>query len=348
LKEYRKLLIKEIRQETADAKSFLLQAIDGDEISYRAGQFLTFVFNSGEEEKRRSYSFSSAPGIDALPAITVKRVANGEFSRQFTDSFKIGDVLLSSGSSGFFVLPDSFATVKQIFLFAAGSGITPIYSLIKTILHHHLSIKLVLVYSNKNEKSTIFLSALRELEKRYGEQLRIVWLFSDSKNLLQARLSRLVLEDLLQRYRHYDKNEVLYYICGPYYYMLMVQIVLKGQGVEQANIKKENFNTDQPVLAEPAAPDTGTHRLKIFFEGQEYQSTIAYPDSILTVAKKLGLAVPYSCEAGRCGACAATCLSGKVWMAYNEVLMDDEIAKGKVLTCKGHPLNSDIVISWDK
>lgn len=348
MKEYRKLLIKEIRQETADTKTFVLQAIDGAGISYRAGQFLTFVFDKGEQEKRRSYSFSSAPGIDPLPAITVKRVANGEFSRQFTDRFKVGDVLLSSGGSGFFVLPDSLATIKQIFLFAAGSGITPIYSLIKTILHHHHSIKLVLVYSNKNEKGTIFLNELRDLEKRYPDQLRIVWLFSDSKNLLQARLSRLVLEDILHRHQLYDKNEVLYYMCGPYYYMLMIQIVLKGQGIEQAHIKKENFNTDQPVITEPAAPDTGTHQLKIFFEGKEYQSTIAYPDSILTVAKKLGLAVPYSCEAGRCGACAATCLSGKVWMAYNEVLMDDEIAKGKVLTCKGHPLNSDIVISWDK
>jgi ferredoxin-NADP reductase len=132
---YKTLRVSSIKAETADCKTFFLATIDDEPVLYQPGQFLTFVFSKPGGEERRSYSISSAPVLQEALSVTIKRVANGEYSRKLTDHIRPGDLLTTIGAGGFFVLPEDIQQYRQIFFIAAGSGITPVYSLIKTILY---------------------------------------------------------------------------------------------------------------------------------------------------------------------------------------------------------------------
>lgn len=339
---YRTYEVVKVISETDNAKSFELQPSDGTGINYEAGQFITLVFRKGEKEDRRSYSFSSAPALKEPMGITVKRVVNGEYSRQLLNRIKVGDILTSSGVAGFFRLPKEFSHVDQFVFLAAGSGITPAYSLLKTILYTSEA-PIILFYSNHSERETIFHNELIELQKKFYQRLKIEFLYSHPDKQ-RRRLSKLLLNSLLEKYK-IPLTQSLFYLCGPADYMLMAGISLITAGVPEVNIKKENFNTRKHTI-KPAPPDTEAHRVQLSINNSSYEFTIQYPDTILSAAKKLNIHLPYSCEAGNCGSCTATCVSGKTWMAYNEVLTDEEIVKGKVLTCQGYPVEGDIVIEY--
>ncbi len=195
---YKTIIIKEIKEEVKGFKTFVFE--EGHHIHYKAGQYLTLVQNSREgEEVRRSYSITSSPVLDEPLSIGVKRVENGFFSRQLIDNAKPGDELVTIGSGGFFVLPDDIQQYHQVFFFAAGSGITPVYSLLKTGLHLHPQLSFVLIYSNASAGKTVFLSPLQELQKLFPHRFHLELLFSDSANLFKARLHRdLILESVYQ------------------------------------------------------------------------------------------------------------------------------------------------------
>ncbi|MES1216255.1 MAG: iron-sulfur cluster-binding domain-containing protein, partial [Bacteroidota bacterium] len=326
---YKEIQITKIIAETHEAKSFEFIAKGDWNTNYQAGQFITLVFNNKGKEDRRSYSFSSAPVLNEPMRITVKRIANGEYSRHLIHHVSEGDVLNSSGISGFFKLPENFSDVKHFFFLAAGSGITPVYSLLKTLLYT-TDTTVTLVYSNHNEKSTIFYKELLQLQLQFEERFKIQFLFSHINNIHKSRLSKWVLTELLVQF-NIPLQETLFYMCGPVDYMLMAGITLVTAGVPQRNIKKEIFST-QKHHVKPVPPDTDKHEAELHINDHVYKLQVQYPDTILAAAKKQNIHLPYSCEAGNCGSCAATCTKGKVWMAYNEVLMDDEIAKGKILT----------------
>lgn len=337
---YQQLLVTEIIPETTTASTFVLQPLGDWQPEYEAGQFLTLVFNTRHGEKRRSYSISSSPACNEPLSITIKRVENGEFSRMLLSHVKPGDVLITSGISGFFVLPADLSRNDQFFFFAAGSGITPCYALIKTLLKT-TNKKLVLIYSNRTEKEAIFLGQLRSLEKQFGGKLQVEFLFSDNIDIYQSRLSSWLMQHLLKKYS--PGADALFYLCGPFEYMQMAMISLLSAGIPPDHIRKENF-TSFPQLVKSVPPDTALHRVKIFFKGETYHIAVQYPQTILAAAKLKGIRLPYSCEAGSCGSCAATCIKGKVWMARNEVLVDEEIAKGRILCCQAYPIETDAVI----
>jgi ring-1,2-phenylacetyl-CoA epoxidase subunit PaaE len=275
----------------------------------------------------------------------VKRIPNGEYSRWLIDKAKEGDTLLTIGASGFFTLPASLSQYDKVFFFAAGSGITPVYSLIKTILHTDASKRVVLIYSNSSPGRAIFYSQLNELQKQFGERLSIEFLFSSEKRVLHKRLGIYLLEIFLRQYITTSPGKQLFYLCGPFEYMRMVTIVLKNNGVPGSNIRKEIFNIEKPERkAEPS--DKEPHTIIALLNQKQYSFQVHYPETILQAAKALKIPVPYSCEAGQCGTCAATCVSGKVWMWRNDVLLDEEIAKGRVLTCTGYAVGGDVRLEF--
>ena len=126
--------------------------------------------------------------------------------------------------------------------------------------------------------------------------------------------------------------------------MRMAIFSLEEQGIHSEQIKKENFNTNDRHVHKIDPPDKATHNATIKYNGHEYSFPVVYPDTILQSAKKHGLILPYSCETGRCGSCAARCTAGKVWLSYNEVLMDTDMKQGSILTCVGHPVDGDVTI----
>jgi ferredoxin-NADP reductase len=336
---YHQLQIVNIVTETKAAKTFVLQPLNGWQPQYKAGQFITLLFNTMHGEKRRSYSISSSVLLNEPLCITIKKMDNGEFSRLMLAHAKVGDVLLSSGISGFFLLPDNDNEAEQFFFLAAGSGITPCYSLIKTLLHT-TNKNIVLIYSNKNEDETLFFKQLQLLQNNFSSRFTIHFLFSNKINVYESRLSNWLLQQLLDKYLAVPKEKALFYLCGPFEYMQMITITLLNEGIQQKNIRKENFNS-LPRIIKPMPPDTEVHNVSIHFQSKVYNIAVQYPQTVLAAAKENNIALPYSCEAGRCGSCAATCVQGKFWMAYNEVLMDDELAKGRILCCQAYPVNGD-------
>ena len=340
---YHQLKILKIIPETKDAATFVLQPLHHWQPQYKPGQFLTLVFETKHGEKRRSYSISSSPVCGVPISITIKKVVNGEFSRLLLSHAKAGDVLTTSGISGFFLLPEDVASVKQFFFLAAGSGITPCYALIKTLLKQTDS-EIVLIYSNRSEADTIFKEPLQQLQLAHSKRFRIEFLFSNRADVYKSRLSNWLLQQLLKKYLSVNRNDVLFYLCGPFEYMQMITITLLNEGIPQKNIRKENFNS-LPRIIKPVPPDKDPHTVTINFNNKVYKIKVQYPQTVLAAAKENYIPLPYSCEAGRCGSCAATCTNGNFWMAYNEVLMDDELAKGRILCCQAYPTGGDAEIT---
>jgi ring-1,2-phenylacetyl-CoA epoxidase subunit PaaE len=338
---FKRVAIKQILTETSDVKTIVL---DGD-IHYMAGQYLTFTFNKKEKEIRRSYSMSSAPVLNEPLSITIQRIPNGEVSRILFDNSKVGDVLLTTGAAGFFTLPEDLENENQLVFLAAGSGIVPVFSLLKTALHLYPSISILLIYSNRSVKETIFYKLLEGLRQKYEKNFSINYLFSTARDLLTARLNKSLLETLIKQHAKVSLDKMLFYLCGPFAYMRMIEIELQTLRVPQANVRKEHFDSKKPAV-KSLPPDRRQHVVEIRINNYSHQLSVQYPVSILQEAKRNGVVLPYSCEVGKCGSCAAICIKGKVWMMYNEVLTEEEIKKGYVLTCNSFPVEGDVILSF--
>jgi ferredoxin-NADP reductase len=338
---YIPLVIDQIREESKNFKTFSFR--EDHSIRYEAGQFITLTDRNGPHEVRRSYSIISSPLIKEPLTIAVKRIDNGFFSRKLVDRAKAGDVLYSTGAAGFFRLPDDLKSFTSIFFFAAGSGIAPVLSLIKTVLLLNPRIAVFLVYSNRSIASAAFYQDLKRMESRYPQQLHINFLFSSEPDLRRARLNRELLLEFLKIER-FSRGKTLFYTCGPESYMRMIIFILMEEGFKKENIKKEDFNPGNKKSAFRSPPDKNSYNVRLELAGASYHIPVPYPDTILQAAKKLKLNLPYSCETGKCGSCAAFCISGKVWMSNNEVLTEKELAQGLTLTCTGHPQEGDIVL----
>ena len=341
---YNKLLITRITQETKDVKLFYFEK---SKVPFRAGQYLTFAREHHRGEIRRSYSIASSPILDEPLSIGIRRIVNGNFSRMMFDNAQVGDELFTLGAGGLFTLPDDLYLYNQIFFFAAGTGIIPIYSLIKTLLYSNTEIHVVLVYSNSSVTTTLFYESLYHLKKKFPAQFVLEFLFSNAMDLTKAHLHSDLITTYLRQYKRKPLEDSLYYICGPESYMRMCIFTLHGLFIPHINIKKEIFHTTRPV-SRPEPPDKAAHHVAILKNGEEYHIEVRYPTTILQAAKNKGIILPYSCEVGKCGNCMATCIQGNVWMSNNEVLTEKELSKGLILTCTGFPIHLDAIISFDE
>ena len=341
---YKTLVITSIKEEVNGVKTFEIASEDGMPIVYAPGQFITLVFDHHGREERRSFSISSSSVLSEPLSFTVKRIDNGIYSRWLHDRSRVGDRLYTTGAAGLFRLPENMIGYQQVFFFAAGIGITPIFSLIKTLLAEQVSIQIVLIYSNRSRDEAVFYDELMRLREIYGDRFKPEFLYSTDFNLARARLSKSLVAVLLSEYLTAPKQNVLCYVCGPYDYMRMAIWSLEEQGIPKDQIKRENFNTQERAILRAEPPDTEPHKVTVR-NGKEINRFVCqYPDTILQASKKNHVVLPYSCEAGRCGSCAARCISGKVWLSYNEVLMDMDLKHGSILTCTGYPVGGDVVI----
>jgi ring-1,2-phenylacetyl-CoA epoxidase subunit PaaE len=340
----RLLRVAQIIDEVPEVKTFVFQPVDTLPFKYQAGQFLTLLFDDHGQEVRRSFSFSSTPGVDELPAITIKRVPNGLVTRRLLDYTKVGDVLPMLEPAGRFVINENATQSRHVFLIAAGSGITPIFSLLKQLLHQEPHTHITLIYSNKSVESTIFYEQIKTLHRDYSDRLNVVFLWGNVKNLRWARLNNTLLEELVRQHLPTTAREnALFYTCGPFHFMLMVQITLLTMGFDKDQIHREFYvieaKSPTPKLYPPQP-------VQFSFKGSTQTVEVTNNQTILEAGLKAGLSLPYTCRAGRCGACAALCVQGRAEMEYNEVLTDEEVSLGQVLTCMAHPLTDNVSIQW--
>jgi len=333
------LKIEAIKWETPDTATFFFSEISGKKVSYKAGQFITLVFTHHNEEIRRSYSLSSSPDEELL-AITVKRITNGEMSRFMLSKLNSGDIISAVEPAGRFTIND-FLSSKDIFLFAAGSGITPIFAQLKYALAHPGNSRFILIYSSQNDSSVLFKDQLDALAYANPERLMIIHLLSSEGN----RLNNIMVEQLVRQNLHSDLNKAEFYVCGPFTYMRMVKLTLLFMGIEQAQIRKENF-VIETIPVQGDHNNFAPHNIKINFRGELHDITVGENQSILQAALQNNIQLPYSCRAGICSTCIAKCKNGKVKMTENDVLTDSDLAEGWILTCTGHPLGDDVVIEF--
>ena len=339
LATFHTLTVKQIIEEVKGVKIFRFH----EHLPYQSGQYLTLV-HPADYSIRRSYSITSAPVLEEDLSIGVKRMENGIFSRWLIDRVAVGDTIVTTGAAGFFTLPEDIEQYTQIFFFAAGNGITPIYSLLKTAVYRYLHLSVTLIYSNHSLQESMFYTALTRLQSQFPDTLQIEFIFSSDKDIYRAHLHKDLLYSFLDRYAKHTWEETLFYICGPENYMRMCTYALQEMRVPANHIKKEDFSIRPPAV-KAAPPDTEKHTVTITLHDGAVPLAVQYPTTILQAAKKNNIPLPYSCETGRCGSCALKCISGNVWMANNEVLTDRELQEGLVLTCVGYPVGGDVVLS---
>lgn len=321
-------------------------------LSYIPGQFISLEFTVNNKTIRRSYSLHNSPLLNEPLAVSVKRVENGDISRKLHDSYKVGDVIDAYEPMGFFTFVADANKKRHLFLIGAGSGITPLLAILKSALLAEPLSKVTLIYSNRSVESTLFYNDLEALKRKYPEQLTIIYLWSTGKNLAMARLNRELLEKLVTEQLNVPNEDALFYTCGPADYMLMCRITLLTMGFTQEQLKKETFvlpedeaDDDDGTLQQEDAIDKTTYTVELELDATKHQFEVPYPMSILDAALQQKLDIPYSCKAGMCGSCSATCIEGSVIMRYNEVLTDREVESGKILLCTSRPAKDGVRIT---
>ncbi|GAB4054918.1 2Fe-2S iron-sulfur cluster-binding protein [Spirosoma litoris] len=342
--DFLQLRVVRIVRETAEANSYFLEPLNGQFVAYRAGQFLTLIINHHGHEVRRSYSLSSTPDEPFL-RLTIKRVQNGEISRYLHDTLRVGDMVTSLYPAGRFTLDENQS--GDLVLLGAGSGITPLFALIKQVLGEESNRSVTLLYSSPNERNTIFREELNDLQLQYPGRFRLIYLLSNPTedwNALRGRLNNVMLERLLpELVKNSDPKELRFYVCGPGDYMRMIQFTLVFSGFRPEQIRRENFVVE-PVFLTPPPISAQDRMVLLKLREREIEIQVPAYKSILQAALDEGIHLPYSCRGGRCSTCAARCSSGKVHMTINDVLTDRDLAEGWVLTCTGYPESDGVVI----
>lgn len=333
------LRVAAIKRQAPNTATFFLREVNGQKIKYLAGQFLTLIFSHHGQELRRSYSLSSSPDEDVL-AITVKRIANGEISRFMLAKVHEGDVLNAIAPAGKFTI-ENFPEQKDIFLFAAGSGIVPFFSQLKFVLARPGLSRVTLFYSNTDKANILFKEELEALQVKHPGRLTIIHLLSSEGR----RLNNITVEPLVKQNLHFDLKNAQFLLCGPFTYMRMVRLTLLFMGVKAAKIRKENFVLDTVTVAHKTL-NYPPQSIRLEFNGHLYDIAAGENQSILQAALQNNIALPYSCRAGMCSTCVAKCISGRVEMTTNDVLTDGDIAEGWILTCTGYARDSDVIIKF--
>ncbi|MET0570253.1 MAG: iron-sulfur cluster-binding domain-containing protein, partial [Pedobacter agri] len=199
-------------------------------------------------------------------------------------------------------------------------------------------------------EDALFYNELMAWQLRYPERLKIIWIFSNSKNLMTARLNKFYIEKLLKEHLHFERDKVLFYTCGPIIYMDLCRITLLGMGFDITQIKRETFVLPEDEMDEDDSSekvvDKTTYSVVLHFNREVFHLDVPWPKRILDVALENNIKLPYSCRGGVCSTCVATCTKGGVRMDYNEILTDEEIKEGRVLVCTGHPTENGTTIKW--
>ncbi|BDC98385.1 ferredoxin--NADP reductase [Persicobacter psychrovividus] len=332
------LKVKQIIKETTDTVSLVFE---NPNWQYQSGQFLSLSFPIDGKEETRSYSLCSAPNTDQDLAVTVKRVEGGLISNYINDQVKEGDHIKVIAPAGVFTLPESKG--NAFLFFGAGSGITPLFSMIKTILHQEADAHLTLVYTNRHEDSIIFKTSLAALEAQHAN-FKVIHILTRPTAEWQGKTGRLNADDIQAIYNEFPAKDQLHvYSCGPAPMMDLVAETLQKAGVAEQAIHQERF-TASTGLTESESEEIVKQLVKIRLDGEEHEVEVNPDQTILEAALDQDIDMPFSCQSGLCTACRGRCTEGKVVMEEDDGLSEDELDGGYVLTCVSHPKSAGVVI----
>lgn len=350
---YYDLKVKRVVKETKDAISIWFEQPKDKKITYKSGQFLTLILPIAGKEVRRAYSLCSSPFTDEDLAVAVKRVDNGLMSNWLPDNLKEGQSIKIMEPMGQFTTDYASDKKRHIVMFAGGSGITPMFSIIKSVLTQEPESIVSLIYCNRDIDSIIFKDELSKWETKYEGRLHVIHVLDNAPMNWQGYsglLNHDMLKKLFERIPDWGIDKTTYLMCGPEGMMKNVDSLLEQHKITKDRIFKESFvqgTIDKDVKKEASAPTAGelkTREVVIRYDGMEHKVTVKPSDTILASALDQGVDLPYSCQSGLCTACRGKALSGQVKLDEEEGLSQSERAEGYVLTCVGHPVTDDVVI----
>lgn len=352
------LQIKEVRPETTDCVSIALEVPEDLRplFQFAPGQYLTFKTELDGEEVRRSYSICCSPNDGEL-RVAVKKVDKGRFSSYANTGLKKGQTLEVMPPMGKFTPKTSDKKQKNYLAFAAGSGITPIMSIMKTVLENEPGSTFTLVYGNKNRSTIIFREAIEGLKNKFINRLRVYHVLSRELmdvDLFNGRIDASKTEAFCKGLIDVSRMDEAF-ICGPEAMILSVRDQLKTLGMPEEQVHVELFTTSEKASAghkqwqeEHAAATGPMSKVAVRLDGVTFEMELAYNgDNILDAALKHGADLPYACKGGVCSTCRAKVTEGAVDMEVNYALEQDELARGFVLTCQAHPKTERVVIDFD-
>jgi ring-1,2-phenylacetyl-CoA epoxidase subunit PaaE len=346
MSQFHKLKIKEVIRETAAAVSlvFDIPAKLASEFSFVAGQYITLKTSIKGEEVRRAYSLCSSPKSNTVK-VAVKAVENGTFSVFANEKLQAGDELEVSKPEGKFVLQPE--ANKNYIGFAAGSGITPVLSMIKSVLESEESASFTLVYGNKTVKDTIFYTELNELKTKYPSQFNLNFVYSRERaeETVFGRIDKAHVNYFLKNiYKDISFDKA--FLCGPEEMINTVSETLSENGFGEDSILFELFTASVDEEAASKVKD-GQTQVDVLLDGETISFTMPQDKDILSESLRNDVDAPYSCQGGVCSSCIAKVTEGKAVMVKNQILTDAELEEGFILTCQAHPTTSKITIDFD-
>ncbi len=359
MSDFKPLIIKEVRKETADCVSISLEVPEAlkTDFKYIPGQYLTFKQEIDGEEIRRSYSICTAPAENDL-RVAVKLVPDGRFSTYANRKLKAGDVLETMNPTGNFQLNTASDHQKKYVAFAAGSGITPILSIMKSVLTEEPNSHFTLFYGNKNFDSIIFLEEIEALKNQHLANLSIYHVLSREMlngPLFSGRIDKERCVTFSNKF--FDANTVdAYYVCGPYQMIMDVRAGLEEIGVASEKVNFELFGTAEDLAnqvptkeVEQATETNFDCIVTIIKDGIAIEVPMLKDNrSILDAGLKAGADLPYSCKKGNCCTCRAKVLEGETELRINYALREDELERNYTLSCQTFPLSDKVVVSFDQ
>ena len=356
MSKFHPLKVREINRETPEAVSlgFDVPSELKEEYLYKQGQYLTLRFVIDGEEIRRSYSICSSPFEKDKLEVAIKKVKGGKVSNYINEVVKVGDIIDVMVPMGNFHSELLITNKKHYVLFAGGSGITPMMSIMKAVLEAEPKSTITLLYGNNDEQSIIFKKQIDDIAAKYPNRFNIIHILNVAPENhpphLQGIMTKEKILDLIKKYVEINLDNE-FFICGPGPMMDNVAAALKEKNVNESQIHIEYFSapataaaltpTEIPKIAKDA-------HLTVIMDGDEYQTTMLPDEAILFAAKRIGLDAPYSCQNGSCSTCRAKLLEGKVHMKVNFALNPKDVESGFILTCQSLPLTEKLVVSYDQ
>jgi ferredoxin-NADP reductase/sterol desaturase/sphingolipid hydroxylase (fatty acid hydroxylase superfamily) len=334
------LAVSDIRQEANDAFTIQFGNVPTVFRDFSAGQHLTVKVNIKDEILYRTFSISSIPNTDNFLTLTIKRIKGGKVTNFLAENLKVGDSLEVTAPSGQFFLNPEPANQKHYVMIAGGSGITPIYSMIGTVLKFEPKSKITLLYANRNANSIIFKEKFEKWTKDFPDQLEVKHFLSEEenpKNAIKGYITKVSLEELINQH---SKTKLDYYLCGPE--MMTNKLIedLMYLGIPTENIHRELFL----ITTQNQTSNTQKAQVSAKVFGKIYQFETQEGKTILQSGLNQNIPLPFSCQSGLCGTCKMKCTEGKVTMQNNQVLSEQDIKAGYILTCQSLSQSNNISI----